>query len=166
MSRIIFQLHIVLLMRVPVEDVNLDMSYNISGTIQVNPDSGVTDDEVVSALTQTLSELLRVHTKETEVTFDPEAGEAHYSVSYDDNRNAEDAQTVLASDDFLASLTGDVSDVMGVSDVTVDPSISTNIDVEIDCDASTSSELRSDHETAVESLQDLGFAVDGETSKI
>ena len=76
-------------------DVQAEVDYEISGTLDVSFPKDVSDEEKIDALTEALSTSLDVHPKDIEITIDEETGEISYTISSDDLQKAEQVQWSL-----------------------------------------------------------------------
>merc|ERR1711925_31312 len=85
-------------------DVQAEVEYEVSGTLDVKFPSDVSDEEKIDALTEALSTSLGVHPKDIEITIDEETGEISYTISSDDLPKAEQLQWSLNIDDTLSEI--------------------------------------------------------------
>ena len=76
-------------------DVQAEVEYEVSGTLDVSFPEDVSDEEKIAALTEALSTSLDVHPKDIEITIDEETGEISYTISSDDLLKAEQVQWSL-----------------------------------------------------------------------
>ena len=74
-------------------NVEAEVTYDISGTIAIETDgSEIGEEDLVSALQDSIASSLNVHPSDIEITLDPESGIASYTVS---SGTAEEASLLL-----------------------------------------------------------------------
>ena len=108
-------------------DVETTIDYVTSGTLDVTIPDDVSEEEVISALEQSIGDVLGIHPRHVVVTID-DNGDVTYSITgatYDD---VQDMQSVTSEDDFASQVTEDLNE--GESGIIVDSSVS-NDDIEV-----------------------------------
>ena len=119
---------------VPTSEVEIDVDFVTSGTLDVTIPSGVSDEEVVRGLEESISDVLGVHTSDVVVTIG-EGGTVVYSVtgaSYDD---ISVIQNKTADELFASQVDEDLKDnasQVAVDSATADPDIEVVISATVD----------------------------------
>ena len=119
---------------VPTSEVEIDVDFVTSGTLDVTIPSGVSDEEVVRGLEESISDVLGVHTSDVVVTIG-EGGTVVYSVtgaSYDD---ISVIQNKTADELFASQVDEDLKDnasPIAVDSAKADPDIEVVISATID----------------------------------
>ena len=123
------------------EDVSVDVSYDVSGEIDVTIPENVEPSELEKFLEEQLADILGVPESEVDVTIDPETGDVTYVVSndsYDDATGVQDQLNDPATveelnrrleEEFPGTVVNDISvneDIKADVDVTVDTTDATN----------------------------------------
>ena len=76
-------------------NVEADVQYEITGTVDMAFDGAYTDEELVEALQTSIATALNVHESDVEVVIDPETGVATYTISSATVEDALDLQELL-----------------------------------------------------------------------
>ena len=85
------------------DDVQVDLYYTASGTLQIDNPNGFTNEEIENKIQDAIANTLGIHPKNVEVTYDENTGEATYAIVSDDFDNLEDNVEILKLDDFVNS---------------------------------------------------------------
>ena len=137
---------------VSTEDVDLSVGYVASGTLDVVIPEGVTEEEALSALQQSLSDVLGVHPKDVVVSIDSE-GVVSYQISGETYEEVESVITEVNTEDFIATLSSELAE--GDSGVTVsDVSVSSDVESVISATVDTT-DATGDVENAATAVQTL-----------
>ena len=100
-------------------NVESDVSYDITGTVDLTFDGDYAEDEVISALQTSISNVLNVHESDVEVTIDPETGVATYTVSSNTAEEATALQELLQTSTTNEAIESAVANTLPtVTDVT------------------------------------------------
>ena len=106
---------------VDANDVETSVDYVASGTLDVTIPSGVSEEEAINALQESISDVLGVHPKDVVVTID-DNGDVSYSVTGTTYAEAEAIQNAAAEATVADQETTDFG--KGTSDVTVESATS------------------------------------------
>ena len=100
-------------------NVEADISYEITGSVDLTFDGDYDEEEVISTLQQSIASALNVHESDVEVTIDPDSGVATYTVSSATVEDALTLQDLLQETDTNDVISNAVSEVIPeVSSVT------------------------------------------------
>ena len=131
---------------VSIDEVQLDVEYEITGSMKINiPEEGLSEEEIIEieeTLQTQLGEELGVHPERIDVSVNPETGEVIYAIKTDDVSDAEQIQSLLEtkSDEITTAINEefennpDLENLSGikVEEIQVDEDIIMDIDVSID----------------------------------
>ena len=112
---------------VDVADIETSVDYVASGTIDVTIPPGVSENEAITSLQDSISDVLGVHPKDVVVTID-DNGVVTYSVTGASYAEAEAIQDVTSQVDFASQITDDLNE--NGSPVTVESS-TPNEDIDV-----------------------------------
>lgn len=77
--------------------------YSATGTATISADD-LTNEEVIEAFENFLSNELNIHPSNIEVTYDIESGMVTYDITSDDIEDVDNAITIISQDDFVTNL--------------------------------------------------------------
>ena len=103
---------------VSVDDVTVEATYSVTGSMEIDISDDLTETELVEILEQSIADALGVHARDVDVVYDAETGEVTYAVSSDDNVAAEEIQESLQSTSFLNDLNDGLLTVIPEASVT------------------------------------------------
>ena len=150
---------------VDIDDVTIDTSYTVSGTIDIDIPEDVSDDELQVILQDSIADALGVHSSDVEVNVDPSTGDVTYNIVSEDDNAASILQDALESSSFLDDLNSEVSETLpsaSVSEVNADDEVQVEVVVTIDASESDI-DVEDANVRAVAELEDQGFSTDAET---
>ena len=146
---------------VDTTDVNTEVAYISAGSLAISVDTETSEDEVVNAVTASLSALLDVHPSDvTIVSVDLGTGEVMYEIASD---NYDDASTVQANLDSLepSEIETEIRETIPSAQVdTVVTNDEISVDVTIVVDGSDGGNIRDARNEVTEILNGQGFEVD------
>lgn len=108
-------------------DVETSTDYVLSGILDVIIPENIADSDAITAITESISDILGVHVKDVVITLDDD-GNMTYSVIGKTFDDAQEIQNMIASTDFAADITSDLNE--GDSGIVVESSTS-NDDIEM-----------------------------------
>ena len=149
---------------VSVEDVQVEATYTVSGSMDVVVPEGVSLSVLVEELEASISSALGIHPRDIDVVIDPTTGEVSYTVTLADPTEAEDLQATLVEPSFLSLVTEELSSSIPDAIVT---SVETDSDIVFDLvvtiDATDSSvDLAETNVSVEEEFSNAGFSVETE----
>jgi hypothetical protein len=109
------------------DDVETTITYITSGTLDVIIPDVLSEEEAITFLQDSISDVLGIHPRDVVITVDEE-GNVEYSVSADSYKNAEVIQEVASDKLFASQITTDLS--QGESGILID-SAESNDDIEV-----------------------------------
>ena len=115
---------------VGIEEVNVDIVYQTTGTLDLSIGDDVDEEQLASDLEDELAALLGLHEGEIEVTI--ENGVATYVINSDSVETAEEIQSVLDNSETQSTLDEAVGDEVTIDSMTVDEDITAEIVVTVD----------------------------------
>ena len=122
------------------DDVQVDVSYEVDGTMNVNIPDGVTADELEDFIAKELADILGISEDQISVTVDPETGVVNYTIdneSFDDASGIQDAMNDPATIDELNRRLEEQFPGAEITDNQVDDEIEANVDVTVKTDDAT-----------------------------
>ena len=149
---------------VSVEDVQVEATYTVSGTMDVVVPEGVSLSVLAEELEASISSALGIHPRDIDVVIDPTTGEVSYTVTLADPTEAEDLQATLVEPSFLSLVTEELSSSIPdaiVTSVETDSDIVFDLVVTIDATAS-SVDLAETNVSVEEEFSNAGFSVETE----
>ena len=149
---------------VAVEDVQVDATYTVSGTMDVVVPEGVTVSVLAEELEASISTALGVHPRDVTVVIDPTTGEVSYTVSVTDSAVAENIQSTLVEPSFLPLLTEQLSSSIPDAIITnVDTDSEIVFDLVVTIDATESEvDLAETNVSVEDEFTSSGFSVETE----
>ena len=101
-------------------DVNADISYDITGVIEITlDDSDHSEEDFISALQDSIANAINIHSSDIEIAFDPISGEAVYTISSASVEDATSLQLELLDpttiEIILSNLSQEIPEVEGVT---------------------------------------------------
>ena len=119
----------------------------------------LTNEEVVEAFEAALSDELKVHPSNIEVTYDSESGMLTYVITSDDIVAVDDAISIISRDDFVSELELDSIEIDSI-----EPPVEILVTVDIIVDASNVPDASLAVDDVIQSLvsQDESYDVNGE----
>ena len=115
------------------EDVSTVVEYQTTGSMTVAVGENVSDEEVVSEVTSTLSEALGDSEENIEVVYDAQSGEVTYTVTTTSFEDSQAALSVL-EDEGSATALSSLTDVVSITSVTPSEEILAEVTVVVDAD--------------------------------
>ena len=101
-------------------NVEADINYDITGTIKVTTDDDVSEEDLASALQDSIADALNIHSSDVAVSIDPDTGIATYTISSSTAEDATALQEALQASSTNDAITTGVSKVLpAVTDVPV-----------------------------------------------
>lgn len=146
---------------VDTSDMNTEVSYISTGSLEINVDAEIHEDEVIDAVAITLADLFDAHPSDvTIVSIDLDTGEVTYEISSD---NYDDASTIQAHLNSLelSEIENTIQETipsLQISNSIIDEDIS--VDVTFIVDGSDGGNIRDAREEVTEILNGQGFEVD------
>lgn len=141
---------------VPNEALDAKVSYIATGTMQLSALEEYFEDEIVPAVTSTLSDLLGIHPKDVVVTsVDFDTGEVGYEVSSDIFSESEQIQSsiISLSNDDIEELMQESLPLITIHSNMAGENIEVDISITLDgSDASNVRQARTDVETILENM--------------
>ena len=137
---------------VSTEDVDLSVGYVASGTLDVVIPADVSEEEALSALQQSLSDVLGVHPKDVVVSIDND-GVVSYQISGETYEDVESVIAEVGAESFVATLESDLAEGdsgVTISAVTVSNTVESVISATVDTTDATG-----DVENAATAIQTL-----------
>lgn len=153
---------------VEIDDISMDTTYIVAGTIHIDLPDDVIDDELETILEDVIADALGLHSSIVEVNFDPSTREVTYTIVNDDVNTASVIQDVLESSSFLDDVNDEISKALpsaGVSDVTTNDEIEMQVVVTIDASESDA-DVDDTNARIVEDLENEGISANTETTFI
>jgi uncharacterized membrane protein len=126
----------------------------------------MTDDEIEEILEQSIADTLGVHSKDVDVTIDPETGDVTYTVTKNDDTEAVDVQDALETQTFLDNLNNEISDSLPFATVdSVDANDDIEMDISVTIDATESTvDIEEANAQVISGFESDGFDGDSETT--
>ena len=121
---------------VSTEELDTVVEYVTSGTLTVDIPADVSSDEIISDLTEALSEALGVSSEAVEVVYDASTGEVTYTVTSATFDEADAALSTLQDAGFVESIE-ELTDAVSVTSVSPSPEIVADVTVAVDADEVT-----------------------------
>ena len=90
-------------------DVEISIDYVTSGTLNVSIPSDISEDDVLTALVESISDILGVHSRNVVVTID-EDDTVTYSITGETFTDAQEMQNVISNEDFVSNVTADLNE--------------------------------------------------------
>ena len=148
---------------VNVDDVDVDVTYTVSGELQLNEvPQGVSEEELEAIIEQELADSLGLHPKDVEVDVNMETGEVSYTVTVDDSKVASNAQDTLQDEDqFLDTFNQELAEVLpGTTAIsnTADDDILMQVDITVDA-TDSSVDVSTVTDNLVQEYTEEGFDV-------
>ena len=114
------------------EDVQIEVVYETSGTIDVDITGDVSQQELEEAIQDELANLLGIHESKIEVSI--KNGTAHFTIKSDSAETAKDIQSTLSSAETASSLNDSISSSypVTVSGMTVNGEVTADVVVTVD----------------------------------
>ena len=102
-------------------DVEVEVTYDITGSVSIETDgSEVSEEELVSALQESIANTLNVHPSDVSVTIDSETGVATYTISSASAEEALNLQEALQDTTMSDAIGSTISDdIPAITDVTM-----------------------------------------------
>ena len=152
---------------VDVSDIETTVDYIASGTLDVTIPDGLSEDEAVEVLRESISNVLGVHPKDIVVTID-ENGAVDYSVSGANYDEVASVQMIADQNDFATRITDELKEdgsLMSVESSTVNPDLEIMVSTTVD---TTDATVKDDPAGSINELtEQYGFTdstVQGTTS--
>ena len=152
---------------VDVSDIETTVDYIASGTLDVTIPDGLSEDEAVEVLRESISNVLGVHPKDVVVTID-ENGAVDYSVSGANYDEVASVQMIADQNDFATRITDELKEdgsLMSVESSTVNPDLEIMVSTTVD---TTDATVKDDPAGSINELtEQYGFTdstVQGTTS--
>ena len=152
---------------VDVSDIETTVDYIASGTLDVTIPDGLSEDEAVEVLRESISNVLGVHPKDVVVTID-ENGAVDYSVSGANYDEVASVQMIADQNDFARRITDELKEddsLMSVESSTVNPDLEIMVSTTVD---TTDATVKDDPADSINELtEQYGFTdstVQGTTS--
>ena len=141
---------------VDVNDVRVDPTYSIGGTMQLDsiPD-GISEDDLIDSIQHSIADTLGVHPNDVDVSVDFDSGEVTFAINSDDNAAALDVQHVISSPEFLAEINTKLDDVE-VDSLAVDDDVMLTVEVMVAA-SNASNDILDTNEALVELYEAQGF---------
>ena len=121
---------------VSTEELSTVVEYVTSGTLTVDVPADVSSDEVISDLTEALSEALGVSPEDVELVYDASTGEVTYTVTSASFEEADAALSTLQASSFVESIEA-LTETVSVTSVSPSAEISADVTVVVDADEVT-----------------------------
>ena len=147
---------------VGIEEVNVDIVYQTTGTLDLSIGDDVDEEQLASDLEDELAALLGLHEGEIEVTI--ENGVATYVINSDSVETAEEIQSVLENSETQSTLDEAVGDEVTIDSMTVDEDITAEIVVTVDT-TNAENNLNEAAEALEESFQEQGFTAEANSNQ-
>jgi hypothetical protein len=151
---------------VDVEDVTIEPTYSVSGSIEINDVSrDISDEEFEQILKDSIADALDVHSRDVKIAIDKNTREVTYVVSSNDEEVASNIQETIRSSSFLNDLNDEISSVLpstAISSIDADDEIEVELIVTIDASESTT-DVEEVNAEVVSSMEDRGFFAESET---
>ena len=152
---------------VDVSDIETTVDYIASGTLDVTIPDGLSEDEAMEVLQESISNVLGVHPKDVVVTID-ENGAVDYSVSGANYDEVASVQMIADQNDFATRITDELKEdgsLMSVESSTVNPDLEIMVSTTVD---TTDATVKDDPAGSINELtEQYGFTdstVQGTTS--
>jgi len=153
---------------VDISDVTVSTAYETTGSLTLMIPDDVNENELVDAITDSISESLDLHPQDVNVIVNMETGEVTFTIDSDDFIGANEAQFELARDQhaIIAAIQNVIPDVQ-VEEFIVSENIDATIEFTIDADEASndltqaawrSEQLLSDFDVAVESNKNVNIS--------
>lgn len=101
-------------------NVLVDVTYDTTGSIELTLDGEIDEEELISALQNSIADSLNIHASDVEVSIDPDSGVATYTISSSSYDEAAALQASmgedLTQDAITSALSTAVPEVTGVID--------------------------------------------------
>merc|ERR1712048_264214 len=111
------------------EDVVIETSYSMSGILNVTIPDDVSEEEIIEALEESLSELLGIHPSNIELEID-EDGKVIYTITDEEFTTIEDVQEKLNEPTFVDELESKVQEEIPEFEIQ-DVEVNSEIEVEV-----------------------------------
>lgn len=148
---------------VDIEEVDVDVVYQTTGTLDLSIGDNIDEDQLISDLENELLALLGLQEGEIEITI--ENGVATYVIDSNSVETAQEIQSVLESSELQATLDEAVGDDVTIDSMAVDDEITAEIVVTVDT-TNAENNLQEAGEALEESFQEQGFVAESNTLPI
>lgn len=148
-------------------DVNTEVNYVATGTMDLTVPEGTTEDEVAVAVTSTLAELLNVHPKDITITsVNVESGEVEYEIVTDNYNNTATIQSTLDSftNDIIEDEIQQMIPTAEVNKNEVEDDV--EMDVTITVDGSEAGNIVEANNAVTDAFNNQGFEVETDVAII
>lgn len=139
-------------------EIETAVGYVTSGVLDVNIPFGISNNEAVNSLQESISEVLNVHVSDVIVSIDDD-GVVSYSISSDSFDAASSLQDSISEDEFLEEVTSELQNAdisMEIESISIGDEIDLIVSITVDTTDSTST---MNIVAAVDALaENLGFA--------
>lgn len=103
------------------------MTYSSTGTIIIDANNALNDEDIIFAIESALAAELDIHPSNLHVSFDSENGIITYAINSDDIDLVSNAITAIGDDDFVSNL--DIGEEISINSVEIQNDITMTIDV-------------------------------------
>merc|ERR1712187_443037 len=117
------------------EEIQTSVTYTTEGTltIEVDPESELTPDEIENLVEESLATELGIHPQNIEVEYNPETNVVTYVITSEDAESLKDVQNEISDPEFENKLNEDLAEEeISVTDVTPPSEIIANIEISVD----------------------------------
>ena len=152
---------------VETSDVAVSTVYETSGSLTMTIPEGVTENEVVDAVTASIAESLGVHAQDVEVTVDMETGDVGFAVTSDTYSDAANTQFDLDNSNYQDAIVNSIATLIPsatVDSYEVSDEISANIEFTVDADDASNDLTQASWQTE-QLLSDAGWTVEVESNQ-